>query len=1629
MPILKPINEESLAKYKAEIRKSVSLSQGEKRGFQQLDNEFFRSSLRDIYHGDVTLARQVMSGNYSKINKDEAKAPLKEIHTLDRASATIISAVEGKKPILLIGDNDADGSFGQGIGLEFKFQTGADITTSPKTFSPAQHSFSIQQIDDWVADKGISPDSDFVVLTVDIGTNQRAEQSAFIARYPNAKLIITDHHTPKFNAKLIITDHHTPKLDHYTPKLNAKFIITDHHTPKLNWMVEEDLPNSMLVSPYMVGSLSTGNTSYVAGGYILNVVLEKATREVLLTRGVDADRVSELVKPMEAMAEASNLLDCIEGDVRLKPLLQALVDKARECGQLITIGGLGGWVSSRQSEKIMAFGREVNAPMSESLFEIRDNILRQNHLAKSLLGLFDRLGEEDIKIGDELLKASSVPYDASDDVDYISRIKGPLVHLTYNNELSGKDKSDWLKYACNVFKSVSREEKAILNFIREHKLLSERSNNEVVITEPVHSMVESLFSSAQLRKAHFGMARPMHISVKHSGTKLIRANIRSSVSLFDALGRVAEKFPAFEFGFNGHGGSGELSMSTRSGQLFPANILDQLQEYMTEKVIELKVDVKLNNLVEVEFANIGLIGKINEVTKAVIYGGEERQIQAIVTLSDDLIVMDSFSRESLSLSDVVARNPWEYTKFDIDFHDTVAILSNSAIKTILDSDFESKAKFTQIGSKAFMLNDVVTPEQYKIANVVKLKTHREKEQAKLSKFYDDNFVKKGVTAIPVTREEAKEALLFNKNGADTFEKFEAVTLGLMNSIGSDAHVVLDVETADGLGQAAKLTNIGMMIYVRTPNSGKSISGSTFESLRTSAPDSILNSRFIESSNSYIINEELTLELSSKFINEDDTRVLVSIENLTQISNKMLQELGSSIEETQATLVAYLSQFGLITFQAHNLPFDSNICSSNLPGLKKLMDEHVYLDTALLAKNERLAYMNTQVVYIGREPYVSGVSGSYNLLSLLKDDSQKQFQFPSLKNNKLIKVIGEDVYVTTRSSQTTSKLSMTRDELTEFVKFNTQELSAKDVQYGIQKLMKMASVRDIIETVPAPKLEKVEFKSFGLPETVEALWDSFQSHYAFDQTMDANISKFIKNPDVAAVLLSDMSVEVPNINEIPEVQIAREFGTGDMFNPNPKKKRTKKDQAVFENTRYTLTPMDVLKANTIDFLENNVEMQNRYANSWAYLNVLDHYEPSMKHVDADIILGVSNVTGVSDELIKRIYAETYDYRKIRGGLESYAVEEAHNNNDLTGDAFQEGIVFNDALIQSSKNPHAVEAIYAPAVKLLHKSVAETCINELVNKYVGDVLEGVKLNSFSHKQIENYSRDDEMLRYVTDDKARGKLKARNLPDGHYVELQDMTSAQWSTFSTDEREDIETKLNIAVDGLVVANSLGLKTVSTDARTILEGVVTSPAVNGALKELREKLGRMVVTNREGAMRVLIKDVLRAGLKGESPKFKINKALSPVDLAFCRSVIVTGSDVLSTRVGVPFTLSMPHLDEAIKSMEIQHEIFEHISINGNLDESLKERYAEEIVKTVKSAVTKAINSAGGTLSEHEALNKELALSVTTTKTDPIKFILGGDTARVAEILSPTIPLPNNKIENMEVGRYFALNEGAKYGR
>lgn len=112
--------------------------------------------------------------------------------------------------------------------------------------------------------------------------------------------------------------------------------------------------------------------------------------------------------------------------------------------------------------------------------------------------------------------------------------------------------------------------------------------------------------------------------------------------------------------------------------------------------------------------------------------------------------------------------------------------------------------------------------------------------------------------------------------------------------------------------------------------------------------------------------------------------------------------------------------------------------------------------------------------------------------------------------------------------------------------------------------------------------------------------------------------------------------------------------------------------------------DILMANVLNFVENNNENADRYAMAWVYDMVLEHYESTSKTPSKGLIDGVSNATGVSPEIVSKIYKEAYDYREFRG-IKSYKVHETHNNIGLEGDVFQEVNAVMYMLNNKVKNP--------------------------------------------------------------------------------------------------------------------------------------------------------------------------------------------------------------------------------------------------------------------------------------------------------------------------------------------------------
>ena len=202
MEINDPAKEELVKKFRAAVTLACPslVTLKEQRVMRGLPLSMFEKAFSDVFQNDLKLARDVM---LERVDDSIDLAPEKEvrkIETLEPASNQLAYAINERHPILLISDVDNDGSLAQAIGMEAKrvmdLQEGEKhpVSVQSRDYDPSNHGFSVAQIELWAEERGISFEDEFTVLVADLGTNQRETQAKFLATFPNANLIICDHH-------------------------------------------------------------------------------------------------------------------------------------------------------------------------------------------------------------------------------------------------------------------------------------------------------------------------------------------------------------------------------------------------------------------------------------------------------------------------------------------------------------------------------------------------------------------------------------------------------------------------------------------------------------------------------------------------------------------------------------------------------------------------------------------------------------------------------------------------------------------------------------------------------------------------------------------------------------------------------------------------------------------------------------------------------------------------------------------------------------------------------------------------------------------------------------------------------------------------------------------------------------------------------------------------------------------------------------------------------------------------------------------------------------------------------------------------------------------------------------------
>lgn len=1579
------ITPEIVSQFKAAVMSACPsiITKKDHHAVRSIPNQVFADILRDVFDSDIDLARDVIYNRVEKLRNSSAHTKIASLPGMNEGANLLTKTVSSNTPILMISDIDNDGSISQAIAIEARKLMGVNISVEGKDYDPTNHGFSINQIDQFLFNNNLPQNASFTILVVDLGTNQRETQEAFLKRYPNANLLIIDHHEPDYENK-----------------------------------VNPNTVRSLLISPYneKEAELSLKNGGGVSSGYLL-YTLFKSTIEKLKLEGklnLDGKDLNTSLEPMLELARAANLLDMVNCDIRLKPLNEHAIQTALDVSSSTRAGrSLSKWLNEEQVNALRALAPLIGEEAVSDFLKIRDELIAQNNIAKVLYENIPKVLDESQESIYEVISVAAAQTEHSTTAqNYIERIRPYFFNFHYENNAPGAKKKQWLDLTENCLKDLNRIEQETRELLREHKLIRQISQDHAIVIQAISKDVENAFSSRQLDGAYPTLGKAVKLSVvTQRGGTIVLSN-RSEVNMHELLFDAQEALSGLTLSYKGHGGAGALtlSMQDRADVNFTP-VLERVIHFFNTRAAELLKNRNTKNLIEVGKIHLPLIKEIFEKVRVHLYPHTAPEF--LLRLKEDTTFEDSYTLQKRDAATIIKENEWLTTVEPLDFAmENRIIIPNQALKTLANDQFRGGLALSLMSNGLFNAGRVYTHEQLKNKDIPKMTLPIEKERQELIDYYKKHFKGRDYPLISVPREEAIAALKFTADGEKVFKHFEPVVIGLLLENKADSHVVIDVE-ADGAGDA-ECINFGASIYELEKDSGKVVNSEELKQLLTRAPEKIEHYHKLDDEN-YLINGRIKVSLLSQMIAFDaDKKILpsVKVQNLTNITPEFLEETGISAEEAQRNILNVLSSKGRLIIQAHNLPYDNNISRVNFPELYQFMAKHTHLDSAVVAKEFHIAYTGVMVNNFGSGnsaiEFYNAEHPGYNLSTLMEDRNRTSFSYPSIKGNHILNVNGQDVSILDKRTMVSRKLELTRDELIPTLLPNLKPMQTP--KYGIQKLLRMATIRDLIDHQPVKELRYVPFDNTGNAHLSDTLWHHFQTYYAFEKSIDENIAAFNVIPEVMD--FCESRFELP-AGSAPDLLLnARNAGNPD-FDPG-KSWTTKKAKEQHEKNANVFSGKDLLKMNSIIFLSQNQENANRYCHSWLYEIVLEQYEPTTKDVQSGFISGISDLTGVSPDMVEKIYEEVYRYKRFRG-IESYHVHETHNNIGLEGDAYQEAVAFIHMLNLKRKNHFLVGEVgmmtglspIEPVVSTLSKQAASSTMKQIIREVVGISIDSDLFNSHSAKQLERYSDDG-----ISAKQGRGEnatIKCRTLSDSQTevrIMLPKFDANAYRDLDKKARKSIETMMEQVASILTLANSIE-KIKTEEGKKLALDIVTSESSLALLRQAREIFGEAVATEKESEMKKMLGRFADAIVYGEELKLSANFEIEPPSLKLCKEALKIGLRRLIEEHG--FT---PHIKEEQIEVAIQR-LNEQYTINQRALKEGQPYHGEpgvELIGSEKSAQTRRLNRLLAVLQDHIDAFPELATTLLKQKNDPIEFI--ARSPLLAMLTSEVKPLSDIKLEH-----------------
>lgn len=1367
------ITETNLEEFKKLVRRAVFLTHDEDSLFKAVPNHTWRTIFATNFDGNFEYARRVLLYKYKEIEKIDTVNVDREknkIFNLEKATKLITNAIDKKEKILFITDFDNDGSLAQAVINEYlvidkEAAENMFVEYAQTVNGNSNRGFTVDHVDLIIESKGIDPESAFLIVTADNGINSKDEQHKIISKYPNAKIVVTDHHNP--DPEMVVDD-------------NDRTVIFNPHYNPTDFFKKFNISGATTV------------------GVLLKNVLAKRFIELeLLNYEKNFEKIGTLFK-------VANLLDYVNTHPADKPEKDYIITKFVQLQPLMNINNSISKIITGEIPVAAISALEKKIPNLDVslIYNEGKNVQTQNTVAKILLSIYrNRQGYAHIPLPENEKKeskkkksdaTSSVEIESDGQVvlDKVKELNRDDFNRIFLEEIKNTNNyndhsninpnyieqlrplifglaADYNKTAfldaleekmVEVFKSIKLSENRMGQELRRGEVITKTrlENSVIAYADP---NILTIFNRKFLNKVYNDENPGFSLTLDSIGKGKVSGSFRSLYDISDILKdkEKLEKQLKVKIETPGHERAAGFIIKSKNPDKYPVNesTIEAVNVFINNSIEEIKKNEITNtkDYILTDLTAIDVIDRINKVVRGHVSNFEK--ITPLLQLTKDTIWTDSYTTEQFTMEELVASRKYGYVTINTDFDGGTIIIPVEIIRRVVENDYKDYVSLGYMDAGVFMVDRIVTAKQ--ATNIIDMRVENSKT-ASIVEAFEQDFKEKNV--VELNRDQIADNPFFKYHdyGRLNFELFEKMVIGIIDTNQIDTLAVFDVE-ANGFGNS-KLMNIGATNYVINDQTGKNEKVEDFYNrlFHTSRKEDYLLKEveiadLIEIDSEEFNNSPMTIKkvilqkyddsLGVRYFLPKDAEKLAKKKKLPYdiVSNYLVNADGTVTynREIKATMIAYL-----VKDTDFRVPQEM----INLTGITQEVLQKYGKSTDIVDKELSEFYKDKKVLFGAHNtPYDARVTRA-NLPNF----------YETLRNNKIYdSALFAKKELLAYDAVKISSIPMLKDILGKEVLFYNDGFS----DFNLTKFVKedkngyfpdrSNSYLLEIDNGEYYIVDKINKEKVKLDLNQQELLESLKPVTSLGSSVQYSVEKMSEQWMIHALLLNDEEFNVKLVDlSKPEYEALKPFAEGVKFfqenyhfDISPEKnvlnfKQRYMGDVLTSIENGQMSPeTESLGVLANEFLELNRSIAQKFCDASMYKTVLRIKDPTRVEVTKDLIDMVNYQTAIPKDKIQQIFNEAIAF-KDKYKIDHVLQHEMHANGpwrtDKKGDiAFEDKLTLT-MLATKEYNPYSHDISHA--LETFHKFQLEARLHFDVADGLGDSL---AQDSYSFRQGILYERE--------------------------------------------------------------------------------------------------------------------------------------------------------------------------------------------------------------------------------------------------------------------------------------------------